>query len=507
MTEALTYVPCVVQCLAMPEEPKKQGRAHLDLMQNGGESPCRQASKRRQSERLKMSQFDYDLVVIGAGSGGVRASRFAAAHHGKRVAVVENSRVGGTCVMRGCVPKKLLVYGAHFADAFEDARGYGWQAENLTFDWPHLIGAKQAELDRLEGIYHRILRESGVEEITGTGRLGDSHTVEVDGRSYSAENILIATGGWPHMPDIPGIEHVITSNEALDLEQLPARIAIVGGGYIAVEFAGIFNALGVEVDLIIRGDNILRGFDEAVRTALHEELTKKGIRIHSDCRVNSIEPAADGYSLRLDRIETLETDLVMYATGRRPNTQRLGLEAAGIELRENGAIVVDQYSRTAIENIFAIGDATDRVNLTPVALEEGMAVVQTLYGRAPVAVDYANIPSAVFSHPPVGTVGMTEAEARQAHDVDLYVSHFKPMLHTLSGRDEHAMMKLIVDRRTDKVLGVHMVGADAPEIIQGFGVALKCGATKAQFDATVGIHPSAAEEFVSMREKLPEDDE
>lgn len=458
-----------------------------------------------------MAKFDYDLVVIGAGSGGVRASRFAATRHGKRVAVIENSRVGGTCVMRGCVPKKLLVYGAHFAEAFEDAQGYGWQADGVGFDWSRLIAAKQAELDRLEGVYHRILRESGVDEITGTGRIADPHTVAVAGtdgeRSLNAAHILVATGGWPHMPDIPGIEHVISSNEALDLEHLPGRIAIVGGGYIAVEFAGIFNALGVRVDLILRGDNILRGFDDAVRTALHDEMVAKGVQIHCDSRVQSIEPVRNGYSLRLDQAELLETDLVMYATGRRPNTAGLGLEAAGIELTANGAIVVDAYSKTAVDNIYAIGDATDRVNLTPVALAEGMAVVETLYGKAPLAVDYANIPSAVFSQPPVGTVGLTEMEARRSHAVDIYVSHFKPMLHTLSGRDEHAMMKLVVDRDSDKVLGLHMVGADAPEIVQGFAVALKCGATKAQFDATVGIHPSAAEEFVTMRQKVPDDDE
>jgi glutathione reductase (NADPH) len=458
-----------------------------------------------------MAQYDYDLIVIGAGSGGVRASRFAAAYHSKRVAVIENSRVGGTCVMRGCVPKKLLVYGAHFAESFEDARGYGWHAGDVGFDWSKLIGAKQTELDRLEGVYHRILRDSGVEEITGTGRVADPHTVEVDGpdgvKSLTTETILVATGGWPFMPDIPGIEHVITSNEALDLEHLPKRMVIVGGGYIAVEFAGIFNALGVHVDLILRGDNILRGFDDALRAALHDEMVAKGVHIHCDTRVQSIEKEGDAYSLRLDLGETLETDLVMYATGRKPNTANLGLEAAGVELKENGAVVVDAYSRTTCDSIYAIGDATDRVNLTPVALEEGMAVVETLYGKGPVAVDYANIPSAVFSQPPIGTVGLTENEARRDFDVDLYVSHFKPMLHTLSGRDEHAMMKLIVDRATDKVLGVHMLGADAPEIVQGFAVALKCGATKAQFDATVGIHPSAAEEFVTMRQKIPDGDE
>ena len=316
----------------------------------------------------------------------------------------------------------------------------------------------------------------------------------------------MATGGWPHIPDIPGNDQVITSNEALDLQELPRRMAIVGGGYIAVEFAGIFNALGVEVNLIIRADNILRGFDEAIRNTLRDEMIKKGIHILPECRVNSIKREAGGFSLRVDRTEMSQTDLVMYATGRRPNTAAMGLEEAGVELAANGAIAVDAYSQTAVENIYAIGDATDRVNLTPVALEEGMAVTETLYGAVPVAVEYTNIPSAVFSHPPAGSVGLTETEARQEHDVDIYLSHFKPMLHTLSGRDEHAMMKLIVARDTDRVLGVHMVGADAPEIMQGFAVALKCGATKAQFNATVGIHPSAAEEFVTMRHKIPDDE-
>jgi glutathione reductase (NADPH) len=455
-----------------------------------------------------MARYDYDLIVIGAGSGGVRASRFAAAEYGKRVAVVENSRVGGTCVMRGCVPKKLLVYGAHFAEAFEDAQGYGWSDAQPNFDWPKLIAAKSAELNRLEDVYHRILRESGVDEINGTGKVADPHTVEIDGKLHTTEHILIATGGWPFMPDIPGIEHAITSNEALDLPELPKSIVIVGGGYIAVEFAGVFNALGSDVHLVVRGDNILRGFDNAIRNVLRDEMVAKGIHLHCENHVNSIEPlpsaVGGGFSLHMDQVEMMETDLVMYATGRRPNTAGLGLEEAGVELGRNGAVIVDEYSKTAVDSIYAIGDATDRVNLTPVALEEGMAVTATLYGDTPVAVDYSNIASAVFSHPPIGSVGLSEEEARAAHDVDIYMSRFKPMLHTLSGRDEHAMMKLIVDRATDKVLGVHMVGADSPEIVQGFAVALKCGATKAQFDATVGIHPTAAEEFVTMRQKLPE---
>jgi len=454
-----------------------------------------------------MPKYDYDLITIGAGSGGVRASRFAAGRYGARAAVIENRRVGGTCVMRGCVPKKLLVYGAHFAEEFDDAQGYGWDPCEPDFTWSRLIAAKNKELDRLEGVYHRILREANVNEIEGTGQIVDAHTVEVDGKTHTAEFILVATGGHPVTPALPGIENVISSDEALDLEELPARIVIVGGGYIAVEFAGIFNALGVDTHLIIRADNILRGFDDAIRNTLRDEMTKKGIHIHCETRVNSIEPENGAFSLRLDQAEMLNTDLVMYATGRRPNTAGLGLEEVGVEINERGAIVVDAHSKTAVDNIYAVGDVTDRINLTPVALAEGMAVAETLFGDKPAAIDYSNVASAVFSQPPVGTVGLSEAEARENHEVDIYMSRFKPMKVTLSGRDEHAMMKLIVDRKSDRVLGCHMVGADAPEIIQGFALALKCGATKAQFDATVGIHPTAAEEFVTMRQKLPAHDE
>jgi len=463
-----------------------------------------------------MATYDYDLITIGAGSGGVRASRRAAAL-GKKVAVVENLRVGGTCVMRGCVPKKLLVLGSHFAEDFEDARGYGWAVADPVFDWPALIEAKARELDRLEDVYHRILRDNGAEEITGTGRVAGPHTVEVDGpggkKSLTTETILVATGGWPKLPDVPGIEHAITSNEALDLPALPKRIAIVGGGYIAVEFAGIFNAFGAEVTEIIRAPQILRGFDEDVRDVLCEEMEKKGVRVISDTVVRSIEKHEKGFSLRFPHGDELEADLVLYATGRAPNTRGLGLEQAGVGLDENGAIAVDEFSRTAVGSIYAIGDVTDRMNLTPVAIAEAEALVRTLYGTGgtggtggagPVGVDYANVASAVFSQPPVGTVGLAEDAARMGHAVDVYVSRFTPMKHTLSGRGEKTMMKLVVDRDTDRVLGCHMVGIDAPEIVQGLAVALKCGATKAQFDATIGIHPTAAEEFVTLREKRPE---
>ncbi len=452
-----------------------------------------------------MAEYDYDLITIGGGSGGVRASRFSAQRHGKKVAIIENLRIGGTCVMRGCVPKKLLVYGAHFADDFEDAAGYGWTVNGSKHDWPKLMAAKQKELNRLEDVYHRLLREAGVDEITGTGKLVDAHTVDVNGKTYTAEHILIATGGWPSLPDVPGIEHAITSNEALDLEDLPKRIVIVGGGYIAVEFAGIFNAFGAEVTVIIRGENILRGFDQSMRDALRDEMQKKGITVLSGCQVKSIEKADGGFSLRLDQVDMLETDLVMYATGRAPNSKGIGLEEAGVKLDRNGAIVVDEYSKTSVDSIYAIGDVTDRIQLTPVALAEGMAFARTLYDGKPTSVSYENVPSAVFSQPPIGTVGLTEEDARKNHKVAIYQSRFRPMKHTLSGRDEHAVMKLIVDKETDKILGAHMIGADAPEIIQGIGIAVKAGATKADFDATIGIHPTAAEEFVTMREPLREE--
>ncbi len=454
-----------------------------------------------------MANYDYDLITIGGGSGGVRASRFAAQRHGKKVAIVENLRIGGTCVMRGCVPKKLLVYASHFAHDFEDAHGFGWNTGENAHDWKQLIDNKNTELDRLEGIYHRLLREAGVDEITGTGKVVDPHTVEVEGKTYTAEHILVATGGWPHLPDIPGIEHAITSNEALDLETLPKKVVIVGGGYIAVEFAGIFHGLGAEVHIIIRADNILRGFDQTVRDALRNEMEKQGIHVHSECMVRSIEKTDNGYSLRLDQIDFMDADLVMYATGRKPNTAGIGLQEVGVELDKNGAIVVDDLSKTSVDSIYAIGDVTDRVQLTPVAIAEGMALVRTLYEGKPTPMTYDNIPSAVFSTPPIGSVGLTEEEARRDHKIEIYQSTFRPMKHTLSGRDERSVMKLIVDKATDKILGAHMMGVDAPEIIQGIGIAVKAGATKADFDATVGIHPTAAEEFVTMREPLRADED
>ena len=450
-----------------------------------------------------MPQYDYDLITIGAGSGGVRASRLAG-KYGAKVAVIEESRYGGTCVMRGCVPKKLLVIGAHFAQHFEDAVGFGWSVAAVTHDWGAMIAAKDKELDRLEGIYRRLLRDSGVTLMDGRGKLADAHTVEVNGKAITAEKILVAVGGWPAIPEFPGKEHVISSNEALDLRERPQRVVIVGGGYIAVEFAGIFNALGSDVTLIIRSSQILRGFDQAVRATLAEELEKTGIKIRRDCQVRVIAKTAAGYSVALDQGEGIMADCVLYATGRAPNTAGIGLVEAGVNLNAKGAVAVDEWNRSSVENIFAVGDVTDRANLTPVAINEGRVFAETFFNKNPMTLDYTNIASAVFSQPPVAVVGLTEAEARKSHSVRLFISRFRPMKHTLSGREERTMMKLVVDKATDRVLGCHMVGEDAPEIIQGLAVALKCGATKAQFDATVGVHPTAAEEFVTLRDPVPE---
>ncbi len=451
-----------------------------------------------------MSNYDYDLITIGAGSGGVRASRLAGGY-GAKVAVCEEDRVGGTCVLRGCIPKKLLIYGAHYADYMEDAVNYGWTIEGASHDWTKLIANKNTELDRLNGIYLRILRDNNVDLKEGRGVLVDDHTVEIAGERLTAENILIAVGGRPTMPDIPGIEQVITSNEALELPKLPKRVVIVGGGYIAIEFAGIFSSFGVEVTEIIRADNILRGFDIDMRTSLFEEMEKRGIKILAETVVESIEKQGDTFSLRLGNDEILETDCVMYATGRRANSEGLGIEAAGVELYDNGSIIVDELNRTSQSHIYAVGDVTDRIQLTPVAIQEGHALADMLFNQDTRTTDYTNVPSAVFSTPPIATVGLTEEQARaEFGEVDIYDSNFKPLVHTLTGRDERSVMKLIVEPKSDKVIGCHMMGIDAPEIIQGVAIAMKCGATKAQFDATTGIHPSSAEEFVAMRSKRPD---
>ncbi len=456
-----------------------------------------------------MAGYDYDLFVIGGGSGGVRGARMAAGT-GARVAIAESYRYGGTCVIRGCVPKKLLSYASHFHEDFEDAAGFGWSVPEPTFDWATLIANKDREIDRLEGIYESLLKNAGVAFFHGHARLLDRHTVEVGDQRFTAETILIATGGRPTFPTEPGWEHGITSNEAFHLKQLPKRVVIAGGGYIAVEFAGIFNGLGSRVTQMYRGPQILRGFDDDVRNTLAGEMVKKGIDIIVETIIDRIEKRPiegndEGLLLHLSDGSTLETDLLMAATGRRPNVENLGLAEVGVALDEKGAIRVDEYSRTSVDNIYAVGDVTDRINLTPVAIQEAMAFVDTVFRNSPRAMDHADVPSAVFSHPPVSTVGLTELQAREKYgQLDIYRSTFRPLKHTLSGRDEKTMMKLIVDRASQKVVGVHMVGLDAPEIIQGLAVAMKAGATKADFDATVGIHPTAAEEFVTMREPLPE---
>ena len=451
---------------------------------------------------------DHDLFVIGGGSGGVRAARMAAGT-GARVAVAEEYRYGGTCVIRGCVPKKLFSYASHFREDFEDSGGFGWTVEGARFDWPTLIANKDKEIDRLEGIYRALLKNAGVEALRGHARLLDPHRVEVSGpdgtRVHGAETILIATGAKPFYPEGEGWEHAISSNEAFHLAELPKRVLINGGGYIAVEFAGIFNGLGSAVTLLYRGPRILRGFDEDVRETLATEMTKKGIDIAVEATVERIEKVAGGLAVRLSNGTGLEVDAVMAATGRRPNSDNLGLDAAGVRIDGKGAIAVDEYSRTSQPNVYALGDVTDRMALTPVAIEEAMAFVDTVYRGKPRRMDYENIATAVFSHPAVSTVGLGETEARERHgSVDIYRSLFRPLKHTLSGRDEKTLMKMIVERTSQKVVGIHMVGPDAPEIVQGLAVAVKAGATKEVFDATVGIHPTAGEEFVTMREPVPE---
>jgi glutathione reductase (NADPH) len=448
-----------------------------------------------------MPRYDFDLLTIGAGSGGVASSRRAGSY-GARVAICEELRVGGTCVLRGCVPKKLLVYGAQFADAFADAEGFGWTVPPADFDWPKLIAAKDKEIGRLSQIYINMLNNAGVEIIDGHAALVEPHTVEVAGRSYTAENILIATGSWPETPDIPGIEHVISSNEALDLEALPRHIVIVGGGYIAVEFAGIFNGFGSKVVELIRRPELLYGFDDDVRAALGEEMRGRGVDIRGRTHVARIDKTASGFVVTTTAGDKIETELVMYATGRRPNVKGMGLAEIGVRINEAGAVIVDDWQRSSVPNIYAIGDVTDRINLTPVAIAEGRAIAETLFNNNPTKMDHADVPSAVFSQPPIGAVGLTEKRARREYgEVDIYMARFRPMKNTLSGRAERTLMKLVVDARSDRVVGCHMLGPDAPEIIQGLAIAVKCGATKRQFDQTVGIHPSAAEEFVTMRDK------
>ncbi|KXO06932.1 MULTISPECIES: glutathione-disulfide reductase [Marinobacter] len=447
---------------------------------------------------------DFDLIVIGAGSGGVRLARMSA-QRGAKVAVVESRYLGGTCVNVGCVPKKLFVYGAHVHDELEDAAGYGWRVplDQVSFDWPTLVANKNAEIERLNGIYGRLLENAGVEIINGTATISDANTVTVGERSYRAKHITVATGSWPVVPDVPGKDCILTSNEMFYLPQLPRHAVVWGGGYIAVEFAGILAGLGVETTLLYRGDLFLRGFDNDVRRFTEQEMRKKGVDLRFNATIESIETQGAHYQVMLSDGERLETGLVMAATGRRALVDGLGLTELGIELNASGHIVVDDHFQTSVPSITALGDVIGTPQLTPVALAQAMVLSRRLFGDGQGDMDYSAIPTAVFCQPNIGTVGLTEEEAREAgYRLRIYRSEFRPMKYTLSGRDERCLMKLVVDDETDKVLGAHMVGPDAGEIIQGLAVAIKAGATKAQFDSTMGIHPTSAEEFVTMREPV-----
>lgn len=448
--------------------------------------------------------YDYDFFVIGAGSGGVRASRMASTY-GAKVGICEDYRVGGTCVIRGCVPKKLFVYASEYSSHFSDSKGFGWSGADQKFDWPALIAAKDKEIDRLNGLYIQTLANHNVDVIQARGKMLDAHTVELvseDGtRTVTADKILIATGGWPQMPDIPGIEHAITSNEAFHLEELPKKMAIVGGGYIAVEFAGIFNGMGVDMHLLYRGIQILRGFDLEIAGKLNEEMSKKGVNVRVQTNVTEITKTDEGLLLSLTDGSTLAVDAVMYATGRVPNSKNMGLEELGVEMEANGAIIVDDNFKSSVDNIFAVGDVTGKIQLTPIAIREGAALAATQFNDTPTLVNYDNIPTAVFSQPSIGTIGLTEEQAVEkfGQDVKVFRSEYRSMKFTLSGRPERSLMKLIIQESTDIVIGVHMIGPDSAEIAQGIAIAMKCGATKAQFDATVALHPSSAEEFVLMK--------
>jgi glutathione reductase (NADPH) len=451
-----------------------------------------------------MTNYDYDLFTIGAGSGGVRASRMSASY-GARVAVAEELYLGGTCVNVGCIPKKLFSYAAHYAEDFEDSAGFGWTVGERRFHWPTLMANKDKEIARLNGIYRNILDNNNVKIFESRARLVDAHTIEVGGEIVTAERILVATGGWPVVPEFPGSEHAITSNEFFALPDMPQRIVIVGGGYIAVELASILHGFGAQVTQLYRGELFLRGFDKDVRTTLAEEMAKKGLDLRFETDVATIEKNSDALTVNLKGGGVIDADAVLYATGRAPKSGGIGLEEIGVEMRENGAIMVDDYFQTSVDNIYALGDVTDRMQLTPVAIAEAMVLAGNLYKGEKQVMDYADIATAVFSNPNIGTVGLTEDEARARHGaVHIYREAFRPLKHTLTSSQERTMMKLIVDPVSDRVLGCHMVGPDAGELVQGLGIALKCNATKAQFDATVGIHPTAAEEFVTMRTKAPE---
>jgi glutathione reductase (NADPH) len=449
-----------------------------------------------------MADFDVDLFVIGGGSGGVRAARIAAGY-GARVMVAEEYRMGGTCVIRGCVPKKLLVMGSHIRHEIADAAGFGWTIANATFDWPTLIANKDKEIARLEAAYTANVEKSGARIVKTRAVLEDAHTVRLaTGEKVTAKYVLIATGGAPNYGRmIPGIEHVISSNEAFHLKKLPRRIVIQGGGYIALEFACIFAGFGSDVTVVYRGDNILRGFDDDVRAHVRSEMEKEGISIVTGCTVEKVEKSGEGYISHLSSGSSLASDQVMFAIGRHPNVANLGLENAGVAINPaNGGITVNSYSQTSVPNIYAIGDVTNRVNLTPVAIREGHAFADTVFGKRDVKANHVDVPTAVFSQPEVGTVGLTETEARaQYSHVDIYKTTFRPMKATLSGRDTRILMKLVVDGASDRVLGCHIVGDYAAETIQAVAIAVKMKATKADFDATVALHPTAAEELVTMR--------
>lgn len=447
---------------------------------------------------------DFDLIVIGAGSGGVRLARMSA-QRGARVAIVESRYLGGTCVNVGCVPKKLFVYGAHVSEDLEDAAGYGWKVplDQVSFDWPTLVANKNAEIERLNGIYGRMLENAGVTIIEGTASLADANTVVVGNQRYTTKHITVATGSWPVIPDIPGKESILTSNEMFYLPQLPRQAVVWGGGYIAVEFAGILAGLGVETTLLYRGELFLRGFDHDVREFVANEMRRKGVDLRFGVTIEAVESDGTHYDVTLNDGTHMTTGLVMAATGRRALVEGLGLEALGIRLSGSGHVEVDDHFQTSVPSITALGDVIGTPQLTPVALAQGMVLSRRLFGDGQGEMDYNCIPTAVFCQPNIGTVGLTEEEAKEAgHTVRIYRSEFRPMKHTLSGREERCLMKLVVDAGTDKVLGAHMVGPDAGEITQGLAVAIKAGATKAQFDSTLGIHPTSAEEFVTMREPV-----
>lgn len=450
-----------------------------------------------------MTSFDFDLFVIGGGSGGVRAARIAAGH-GAKVAIAEESRYGGTCVIRGCVPKKLLVYASRFADDFEDALGFGWETGDQEFSWPRLIAAKNAETARLEGLYRQGLEAAGVSALATRATVAGPNTVRLGtGETVSARHILIATGGHANLDlSLPGIEQVITSNEALDLERFPDRIVIAGGGYIAVEFASIFAGLGAETTIIYRGDRVLRGFDDDLRQGLMEALGRRGIRLVMGDVFSRIRRTDNGLAGETRGGLTLEADEIMFAIGRSPNSAGLGLEEAGVAIRDDGAVIVDEFSQTSVPSIYAVGDVTNRCNLTPVAIREGHAFADTVFGGTPRSVDYEMIPTAVFTTPEIGTVGLSEGDARaRLGAVDVYETRFRPMRNILAGRDERMLMKLVIDAGSGRVVGCHILGPDAAEIVQMAAIAMNLGATKADFDRTVALHPSAAEELVTLRSK------